>query len=53
MILMMGFMLIGVYVMPKLMEGIDPEELKKIQQEQSKAVQGSAVGKMLNAAQGR
>ncbi|KAL5697854.1 hypothetical protein ACHQM5_028964 [Ranunculus cassubicifolius] len=31
--LMMGFMLVVVFLMPKLMENIDPEELKRTQEE--------------------
>jgi len=32
MMLMMGFMVVMMVVMPKMMEGMDPEELKKMQE---------------------
>jgi len=36
MLLMMGFMLLVTYALPKLQEGMDPEELKKMQEEMKK-----------------
>lgn len=31
--LMMGFMIVAVFLLPKLMENIDPEEMKRVQEE--------------------
>ncbi|KAI9034384.1 hypothetical protein DFJ74DRAFT_649357 [Hyaloraphidium curvatum] len=52
MILMMGFMLVGVYLLPKLAEGIDPEELKRVQEEQAKGPLGM-LSKSAQAMQSR
>lgn len=37
MMLMMGFMLVVVLLMPKMMAGMDPEELKELQKQQAQA----------------
>eukprot|EP00511_Aplanochytrium_stocchinoi_P001936 CAMPEP_0204841970 /NCGR_PEP_ID=MMETSP1346-20131115/44334_1 /ASSEMBLY_ACC=CAM_ASM_000771 /TAXON_ID=215587 /ORGANISM="Aplanochytrium stocchinoi, Strain GSBS06" /LENGTH=234 /DNA_ID=CAMNT_0051980481 /DNA_START=86 /DNA_END=790 /DNA_ORIENTATION=+ len=48
--IMMGFMMLMVFVMPKMMDSIDPEELKKMQEEQRKQQQDVDPSKMLNGA---
>lgn len=48
MVLMMGFMMIMLIVMPKLMGNLDPEELKKMQEEQAKTRQDVDPSKVLN-----
>ena len=48
--LMMGFMLLMVYVFPKLHESMDPEELAKLQEEMAG---GASLTSMLTGARER
>ncbi|XP_020270555.1 ER membrane protein complex subunit 7 homolog [Asparagus officinalis] len=48
--LMVGFMLIVMFVMPKLVENMDPEEIKKAQEEMRS--QGGLAGMLTGAATG-
>lgn len=51
MFLMMAFMVFGVWVLPKLQEGIPPEELEKVRKEQAQMLNANPLGKLVNAAQ--
>ncbi|ONK70366.1 uncharacterized protein A4U43_C05F32980 [Asparagus officinalis] len=48
--LMMGFMLLMVFVMPKMMENMDPEEMRRAQEEMRS--QGGLAGMLTGAATG-
>ena len=43
-VLMMGFMGLMAWGMPKMMEGMDPEELKKMQEEMGDSPMSSLLG---------